>query len=1227
MAELIICEKPAQAEKIASALGKPKKHLIDKVPYYEVEYKGKKILIGCAVGHLFNLAEKEKNGWRYPVWNIEWQPAYEINKKSDFSKKYFKVLEKLAKQADDFVIGCDYDVEGSLIGYNCLRFIAHQRDGKRMKFSTLTKDELINSYENAMPHLDFPVIEAGETRHILDWIAGINLSRALTLAVKSAGLFKLLSIGRVQGPALKIIVDREEEIRDFKPVPYWELFLDGKAKGKDIHAEHVEGKIFDKKKADALYKKTKNKPAVVADIQEKSSSIAPLPPFDLTTLQTESYRYFGISPKETLAIAQDLYTAGLISYPRTSSQKLPAALGHKSLLEKISKIKEYSLVTKELLKQLRQPVEGKKSDPAHPCFTEDSELALNPHGNITFKKLTEKATWAYDKAFGSFFYCPKESVKILAFDSKEIVPSYITKIWKTPYQNKKMLKINCSNGTIVQTTPNHRFYTITKNGFEYIESQDLVEGMIIGALPSRVDSIQNRIIIDEGDFIKTYNEEQQLNINNYLSNKKLFKLKPSEVQTLHKLRILNLLPLKYNTKEAEILAKLVGFVCGDGHLNYYKVSDRKSKYPISVFVAEFADLERIKFDLASIGIKIGSKIKRIKNTNKVYFLQIRNSIVNRLLVALGAPMGDKVTKDFAIPKWIINGNKAIKKAFLSTYFGNESSKPRSHYRNKRDLKSLSIQMDKLLALDKSAINFYLQIKNILEEDFHIKVSEIKQKLRTKVRKKDNKPTCSTILTIKNNRKNLLKFFLNIGFSYCSYKEKLAKKAIAYLIFRNNLIQERLKKRELAIELKKEGKNNYKISRLLNVPRGTINGWLNYGKSHKEYHVSSELPKFDEFNLLVNNEGWTFIENITEIDGPEYVYDIEVNRYHTFFVNGLLVHNCIYTTGEHKKLEGKAQKVYDLIVRRFLACFAEPLERKVVTVIVDVNNESFITKGITILKQGWHSIYHFAKLEEQELPSLQKEDAIEDPRIALHEDQTKPPKRYTEASLIKELERLVIGTKSTRAAIIDTLYQRNYIKEKAIEATTLGIATVNTLKKYCPEILDEQLTRHFEEEKDLIMEEKKKKDEVLEETKQVLFQTLEHFKKHEKKIGEGLLEATKETRHEMSKVGPCPVCKSGELMIRSGKFGQFVACNKYPDCKTTFSVPSSALIKTTDQLCKECNFMQIIAIRKGRRPWLYCLNKECPAKVRWREMQARKAAESEVKEEKPTKKSRKKKSKA
>ena len=217
--ELVICEKPNASLKVAQALAdkKVEKKVNNKVPYYEITHNGKKIVIGCAVGHLYGLAEKDKKGWTYPVFSFFWQPTYLIDKSAKFTKAYVDTLTKLCKGADDIYNFCDVDTEGELIFWNILRFICHKKDAKRAYFSTLTKDELIKAYEEAKPHINFRLASAGETRHSLDWLWGINLSRALTLSIKSAiGMFKLLSSGRVQGPALKTLYDREIEIKNFK---------------------------------------------------------------------------------------------------------------------------------------------------------------------------------------------------------------------------------------------------------------------------------------------------------------------------------------------------------------------------------------------------------------------------------------------------------------------------------------------------------------------------------------------------------------------------------------------------------------------------------------------------------------------------------------------------------------------------------------------------------------------------------------------------------------------------------------------------------------------------------------------------------------------------------------------------------------------------------------------------------------------------------------------------
>ncbi|MCD4666408.1 hypothetical protein K8R47_01200 [archaeon] len=342
MTELIICEKPSQALKIAEALAdkKPKKKLYLKVPYYELKHKKKDIVVGCAVGHLFGLKEKSGKGWTYPTFNYEWIPTHLISKQSQFSKKYLNTLKKLVKDSKEFTVACDYDLEGSVIGYNCIRFIAKKKNAKRMKFSTLTKKELVESYEKASKTLDFPQIESGETRHTLDWLYGINLTRALTLSIKAAGSFKVLSTGRVQGPALKILSERELEIQKFKPVPFWQLEAINEST-----FNHKKDKFWDKKEVTKIHKKIKDeKSAIVKKIERKQFQKEPPNPFDLTSLQIEAYKTLKISPKHTLEIAQTLYTNAYISYPRTSSNILPESVNYKGLLTSLKKQKKYTKI-------------------------------------------------------------------------------------------------------------------------------------------------------------------------------------------------------------------------------------------------------------------------------------------------------------------------------------------------------------------------------------------------------------------------------------------------------------------------------------------------------------------------------------------------------------------------------------------------------------------------------------------------------------------------------------------------------------------------------------------------------------------------------------------------------------------------------------------------------------------------------------------------------------------
>jgi DNA topoisomerase-1 len=660
--ELIITEKPQAAMKIAYALSdNVSQKRVGKVSYYECLKDGKKIIVACAVGHLFSLFQKEKK--IFPAFDLEWRPSY-TKKGSEFTKQYLDVIQQLGKRASKFTMACDYDIEGEVIGLNVMRFALNQNDANRMKFSTLTKSDIVSAYENKLNHIDWGLAYAGETRHYLDWLYGINLSRALMDAIKKAGSFAILSVGRVQGPALSLIVKKEKEIMKFKSKQYWQVSLIIR-NSSEIIVRYAKD-IFDKKEL-SEFEKLKGKKGFAETKKEEEKLIPPVP-FDLTTLQLEAYRLYGIAPSKLLQIAQSLYLDGLISYPRTSSQKLPATIGYDNILRRLN-----PELTKNVSRKV--PVEGNKSDPAHPA--------------------------------------------------------------------------------------------------------------------------------------------------------------------------------------------------------------------------------------------------------------------------------------------------------------------------------------------------------------------------------------------------------------------------------------------------------------------------------------------------------------------------------------------IYPTGDKAELTDDLEKIYDLIVRRFVSCFSSDavIETKAITVIID--GKKFSARGLKIREKGWLNVYK-AKIEERMLPDVNGEIKVKE--VKIEEKETQPPHRYSEASLVSDLAKRNLGTKATRALIIDTLYKRGYIIDKQIKATSLGINVSDVLEKYSPLILDEKLTRKFEKEMDAIQTSKKGKQEeekILKEAETVLTEISGQFKKNEKKIGEELLEAQKEKRQNdkiAARIMQCPRCKAGFLVIRRNKRGQqFLACDKYPECTQTFSLPPYGLVKKTDKIC-ECGFPVLMTIRKGKRPWEFCFNPQCPKKL-------------------------------
>jgi DNA topoisomerase-1 len=683
---LLISEKPDAMRRIAEALAEGKS-LVKKVnennvAYYEFKRNGKKHVIVCAVGHLFNLNPVDKGGWTYPVFDLEWKPTFEVRKESEFSRKYFEVVEAMARNASDYIVCTDNDTEGDVIAFNILKFLCKVEDAKRMTFSTLTKDELIESYEKMNKHLNFGQVEAGLTRHMLDALWGFNLTRALTLALKNHAKrgFAILSTGRVQGPTLAILLDRELEIRKFKPKPFWQIELKCKINGKEIVASYEKDRIWKKEEADKVLKECEGKDAEVKDIKKRKYKQAPPFPFNTTDLQSEAYNQFRFSPTQTLNIAESLYQQGFISYPRSASQKLPPSINYEKILKALALLPQYKNLAEELLTKVKLiPHEGPRTDPAHPA----------------------------------------------------IYPTF------------------------------------------------------------------------------------------------------------------------------------------------------------------------------------------------------------------------------------------------------------------------------------------------------------------------------------------------------------------------------------------------------------------------------ETPDF-------------------------------------------------------KKLTAQQRKIYDLIVRRFLATFADEALRESVNVVLDVNGNKFKITGKRTIEPGWTKFYEpYLAFEEQILPELKIGQILKILKIDLLAKETQPPPRYTQGSIIKELEKRNLGTKATRAEILQTLYDRRYILGKSIQVTSLGEVVTKTLKEFCPRILSEELTRHFEEEMDKVFNGKKKREKVVEEAKKFLTDILEDFKKNEEKIGKKLLEGLTEARKEERRIGVCPNC-GGELrIIFSRKTAKrFVGCSNYPKCKTGFPIPLSGQITALNKNCEICGLPMIQVWRKGKRPFRMCINPKCESKENW-----------------------------
>lgn len=344
--KVCIAEKPSVAREIANILGAKAR----KDGYFE----GNGYQVTWTFGHFCTLKEPHEYYVEWKRWSLEYLPMIPIRfgiKLIEDSgvKKQFAIIEELISKAEE-VINCgDAGQEGELIQRWVMQKAQCKVPVRRLWISSLTEESIREGFSKLRDEQEFTSLyEAGLARAIGDWLLGMNATRLYT--IKYGQNKSVLSIGRVQTPTLALIVNRQLEIENFKPEPYWEL----KTIYRDVTFSAAKGRFKAKEEGEEFLQKIRQSEFEITDITTKKGEEAPPRLFDLTALQVECNKKFAFSAEETLKLIQSLYEKKLTTYPRVDTTflsddifpKVPSTLkglvGYEKLVEPVlvNKIKK-----------------------------------------------------------------------------------------------------------------------------------------------------------------------------------------------------------------------------------------------------------------------------------------------------------------------------------------------------------------------------------------------------------------------------------------------------------------------------------------------------------------------------------------------------------------------------------------------------------------------------------------------------------------------------------------------------------------------------------------------------------------------------------------------------------------------------------------------------------------------------------------------------------------------
>ena len=360
------------------------------------------------------------------------------------------------------------------------------------------------------------------------------------------------------------------------------------------------------------------------------------------------------------------------------------------------------------------------------------------------------------------------------------------------------------------------------------------------------------------------------------------------------------------------------------------------------------------------------------------------------------------------------------------------------------------------------------------------------------------------------------------------------------------------------------------------------GYISYPRTDNTVYPSTVNLR----SVLEKLEQSPFAEDARELAAQEH---IRPSRGRTQATD----HPPIYPVGAatREKIKREAHwRIYELVVRRFFATVAPSAVALASEARLDLSGQTFKAQGYVLRSLGWRKYYPYWQVREASLPTLVVQERLDRVGpVEVRADRTRPPARYSEGSLIQEMERLGLGTKSTRHEIVKKLYDRKFIEGKYPNPTTSGRAVIQALEDHAERITQPEMTAHLEEEMESISRGILEPKVVVQNSQEMLTEILETLEKNREAIGQEIAAALREQNY----IGKCNVCKEGNLLvIRSRRGTRFLGCDRYPLCRNTHPLPQMGVIQSAEQNCPECGSPMIKLIDRGRET-TFCVASDCP----------------------------------